>query len=614
MFRSLFRRIAKQKFFNRLLMTYTFIIVITIMFLSAMIIRDIERSTELDAKYGLEQAVQSVKDYLTLKENTVKILTQQMYLNPNQSQDMMDFLMSKPGDLTIEDINKTKLIINFLNAAASQDNDIYDALLYKTVTEELFVYSKDLTIHVSDSLENNEALYHAMNDSFYGLRITPTYNQRYSNYERRLIFTIAANVRGSMSTNNFSKSIGVLQVNFNTHRIASYFSNQFKGKFHPNVLVLTKDDQAIIDTTNRYYGVSYPYADQVKKQQSGSRVILEESSIMSSSYLDDLDVYIIAALPSTQISASTTGTRNTVIIVAIISALLSTLLGSMSTLFFSRRIKLINKAIQKVQIGDFKYRIKIGNAKDEISSIAANFNQMCDMLIDYINKVYKSELRQKDAELHALQSQINPHFLYNTLEVIRMEALAAGAEGVNRMIEILAQLFRGSIKGGLIVELKEEFGFCRNYLELYNLRYAGQLHTEFHIDPNIQHYGILKHLLQPIIENAILYGIQHNKSESHITVRGYKKNEIIIIEVSDNGVGIDSEQLEALNKMLASAITSNKSSIGLSNVNHRIRLFFGEPYRLEVESEKGVGTTVRIRIPAETKKEMLLHVQSFAGG
>lgn len=608
---TLYSRLVKRKFFNRLLLTYTFIIVTTIVFLSATIIGNLNRSSKQDAANSTEQAVQRVQSYLEQKVNTAKLLIQYLYINPIQSQDMMDFLSDPSQAYTSDNIAKANLLSYFLDSAVSMDDDLLDAVVYTRSNSGFFFRSKDLTLNTADYLNRNRTLYATMDNDFYGLTITPSYNQTYGLSGQKRIFTIAANIRGNVKSKSFDKSIAVFTLNFNTARISAMIGSQLDRRYAADILILTNDGRVVYDSSERYYDRTYPYFDRV--QTSDGNAMLDRKALVRTAVYDYLGFRVVGILPLSQLADRTQSERNAVIIISAIGAAVALVLSLISIRLFSRRVRIINKAIQKIQNGDLTYRIVVNQTNDEVSMIAANLNDMCDRLSAYIDRVYISELKQKDADLYALQSQVDPHFLYNTLEVIRMEALDAGCDHVGCMIESLAGLFRSSIKGDMAVRIRDELKFCSDYLELFNIRYAGQLNIEFDIQPDILDYGILKHLLQPIVENALVHGFTYNRADHRMIVKGCKDEEDIVIEIIDNGNGMEREQLEKIRFLLDNGGSRTSSNVGIANVNHRIRLLCGSSYGVAIDSVKDEGTTVSIRIPTKTKEAWLEHVQGIAG-
>jgi len=325
-------------------------------------------------------------------------------------------------------------------------------------------------------------------------------------------------------------------------------------------------------------------------------------------------------MQANQIDKTIKGTRRVILIIMVLCILTALSLSYIFISFFSKRIKAVCAAMDIARTGDFSHRIGTGRNKDEISQIALNFNHMCDNLDDYINRVYVSGMKQKDAELkqkiaelYALQSQVNPHFLYNTLEAIRMSAVASGNENTGKMIRILGAIFRNSIKPEMFVSIRSEIDYCKSYLELFTLRYGENLNFSFDIDDTIYQYGIIKHLLQPLIENSVIHGIDPDKSENLILIKSYKNEDDIEIFIEDNGVGISHDELMVIKSRLDSALAADNGRVGIVNVNQRIKLIYGSRYGVDIDSFIGKGTSIHVKIPVKTVKELEHYVQGYVG-
>ena len=185
--------------------------------------------------------------------------------------------------------------------------------------------------------------------------------------------------------------------------------------------------------------------------------------------------------------------------ISLISILVILVLTYLSTSIFSKRVRSVVNVIKQIEIGNLNIQFKEPDSFDEIGQIYGSLKLMCHRLSEYIQREYvyylekktsqlrqkDAELKQKNAELYALQSQINPHFLYNTLEIVRMKALINGDAEVGKMVWTLADLFRNSIKGGIVVKISDEVNYCKTFLELYNIRYEGRLKVIFDIDEDI---------------------------------------------------------------------------------------------------------------------------------
>lgn len=227
--------------------------------------------------------------------------------------------------------------------------------------------------------------------------------------------------------------------------------------------------------------------------------------------------------------------------------------------------------------------------------------------VDYlINKVYDIRLKQKEAELNSLQNQINPHFLYNTLESIRGAALYNGIHEIAAMSKALSLLFRYSISDKPLVTIREELQHLENYMSIQNFRYENRFELVYNIPPEFYSYHILKLTLQPLIENSIKHGLEMKLGKGTIKIEILNLDKNIRIQISDNGIGMHSKKIEELNKSLSvneinkeglENADSSSAGIGVRNVNSRIKLYFGEQYGLNFK-EAYTGTIVELVLPA----------------
>ena len=223
--------------------------------------------------------------------------------------------------------------------------------------------------------------------------------------------------------------------------------------------------------------------------------------------------------------------------------------------------------------------------------------------------VQNLEDRLHETKLLALQMQINPHFLYNTLEGIRGEALLGGVQSAARMSELLAKFFRYNISTlEQTVTVEDELDNLHIYLKIQKYRFADRIQMEINFEgeeEKIKKFPIPKLILQPIVENAILHGLEPLNKQGTINLRFFLSPPNLIIVISDNGVGMEKQQLETLNSRMR-FFESSSSSIGLDNVNRRIQLLFGSEYGIRFSSKKNVGTDVEIILPSGINKETFL--------
>lgn len=260
----------------------------------------------------------------------------------------------------------------------------------------------------------------------------------------------------------------------------------------------------------------------------------------------------------------------------------------------------INALITKMkQIGqDDKKQgmMPIVTGNKDIMVLSANFDEML-IQIERLNKITIEKEKEKTSmQLRALQAQINPHFLYNTLEDIRSIALENNIISISEMTKALARIFRYCISKENIVTVQEEIAHIRNYAQIQHYRYGERLSIMYYVDEKILDCRIVKFILQPIIENAISHGIEPKLGKGVITIIGGIKEQKIEFRIIDNGIGMTPEQLVQINNDLADRRESSRG-IGLINVDMRLKLHYGEQYGIVVESHFGEGTQVTVRMP-----------------
>ncbi|MFA6857140.1 MAG: sensor histidine kinase, partial [Treponema sp.] len=245
---------------------------------------------------------------------------------------------------------------------------------------------------------------------------------------------------------------------------------------------------------------------------------------------------------------------------------------------------------------------------DERSPLNHEMEMVDEKLTELLNTDKMLGLSKRQAQFLALQNQINPHFLYNTLEGIRSEALTAGLESVANMAEALSTFFRYTISNvENLVPLQMELDNTKNYFFIQQYRFGTRLHLSIEMDEEdkdrISGYRIPKLILQPVVENSIIHGLECKLGEGHLKIKITATTVRLLITVSDDGVGMDEEVLERIrNKLERRSFLSvtqdeKKGGIALENVNNRIKLIFGEQYGLSIESSPGVGTDVHILLP-----------------
>lgn len=262
-------------------------------------------------------------------------------------------------------------------------------------------------------------------------------------------------------------------------------------------------------------------------------------------------------------------------------------------------IQRLRDSMKKVQTGEFPTIDLEVSSENEIGSLTKSFNVMTHRIQELMAQNIHEQEQKRKSELKALQSQINPHFLYNTLDSIIWMAEGKKNEEVVLMTASLARLLRQSISNeDELVSIGQEAEYARSYLTIQKMRYKDKLEFQIDISPAIFGVKIIKLVLQPIIENAIYHGLKYKDSKGFLIVRGYQEGEKAVLEVEDNGVGMDEETLSHIFEK--HKVNYHSNGVGVYNVQKRLKLYYGEEYGIVYKSKKNEGTRAVITIPMET--------------
>lgn len=286
-------------------------------------------------------------------------------------------------------------------------------------------------------------------------------------------------------------------------------------------------------------------------------------------------------------------TASQIWLITLISTSLAVFLVLSLTRNLSRRFRLLGERVIRMENADFAVAPHADMGADELGDLSNSFDHLSTRLDVLINELYKKELLKKDAELSALQSQINPHFLYNALSLISSQARSAGEEGVANTVQHLSRFYQGSLeKGNRYIPLSRELDITRNYLAIQHQRFDSLFTDHWEIDENTLNCIVPKLILQPLVENALGHATDGKLRRVTIWLRAYILDETLYLEVEDDGVGMTPDKAEAL------VSDTPQYGYGIYNIQQRIALSFGDAYGVTVHSQVGLGTKMTITLPA----------------
>ena len=282
----------------------------------------------------------------------------------------------------------------------------------------------------------------------------------------------------------------------------------------------------------------------------------------------------------------------TAVVLVIVALLISRFMARSITL----PIQKLRDSMKKVQEGDFSVSDVVVDSRNEIGSLTKSFDVMTHRIQELMEQNVHEQEQKRKSELKALQSQINPHFLYNTLDSIIWMAEGKKNEEVVLMTASLARLLRQSISNeDEVVPIANEVEYARGYLTIQKMRYKDKLEFQIEVDPSILHIPLIKLVLQPIIENAIYHGLKYKESKGLLIIKGFPKDGNAVLQVIDDGVGMDEETLAHIYDR--HKVNYHSNGVGVYNVQKRLKLYYGEDYGIAYESTPGKGTTATITIP-----------------
>lgn len=387
----------------------------------------------------------------------------------------------------------------------------------------------------------------------------------------------------------------MLIINFKETQMETVFgsSNSVKGAFY----CISSPDGVIVSHSDKDKNGNIevlPWLKDTAEAKVGSVVLKYQGEKMVVCYaVSDVTGWVAASVtPVNSLLNTVSKLQHLTILVWILLFILAMILANIFSRRIVRPVNQLVEAMKQIGSGDFGIRLSV-QGKDEMQYLTEKYNEMGEKIQLLIEQNYKSEIRKKEAEIMALNLQLNPHFLYNTLNIINMMALEEGNDEVSKMLISLSDMLQYTFRNRQeLVEFNEEYVWLQNYLHIMKIRFEGKFEVIYKIDKNVYQYLIPKLLLQPLVENAIIHGFREMNRGGVLQVTAEKHGQELYLEVVDNGRGMDEEELEY-------ARSKDYNRIGLNNAEMRIHLIYGEKGKLNVVTAKGKGTKIIVMIPCE---------------
>lgn len=538
--------------------------------------------------------VEKMLSYTNEKYNRIYSLGNYIH-SSDLSRMMSEIALDSTKGYDYKNINATD---DFFSATSSSDSDISD-IIFVSTSGVIYTYtSREYSkIKTSYSFMDNDIIrdFLISEDSQKIFYADPS---EYTLKPRDPVVSFLGKIYDS-SLYPKKKVVGIYIFNIPIDKFENAIDWTYENS-EGKLMLLNKYGQIIYSTSEDLIGTSTSFSEMENNKEW----------YYNSSTAGSSGMKVIYILKNSLLLENINQMKGTIALVLFIAIGTTILVNFIIYKIFNGRVRTLMNYMRQVQQGNLQLRVPV-KSQDEIGILGQSFNQMCEKLEEHIALEYRAGIELKNAEISALQAQIDPHFLYNTLDSIKAKALSEHSEGTAEMVVLLAKLFRWSSRTkDKLVSLEEELDYIRTYLKLQSYRYREELDIDINISDEYLDYAIPKLILQPVVENIIKHAFidQERPGIVNITARvkveeNQKKS--LEITICDNGIGMTEETLiRVINKLNENDAQDEFDSIGIQNVHHRLRLLFGDKYGLSIQSIQEFGTAVKISIPAMTVEEM----------
>lgn len=600
------KELLNKNFWDRLLPTirtkviavFFLFIFVPLIILAFVTYNRVAADYQADTEYAANQAFEQAAGYIEYKVST--LISTSDYIHFNQD---VQTIFKRDRELIEADQlqqYKDNLVLERMIYALKNDQDVFRVTLY---VADWLTYSNQSYYFRSISEFENTLSYSRLKDYRGKVIWMPPYEVPDDNNKFRRVEIIPV-VRKIKDTDNLNTVLGYMELSLRQSTIEDIVDKADTtlqgGVYLINVhqeLLAGKPtaDEAMLESvmgfmSHRVGGSSKGEWLTEEKDKEKLRIRFQE--------INQTDWYLVSAIPESEILSSATEIKNFIIFLYITGGLIAFGMALVLSKSLTDRIHKLSEQMVQVQNGEMNVEAT-DESQDEIGQLNRSFNYMLHQLRGLLKKYYDAGQELKSAELKALQAQINPHFLYNTLDMINWKAIERKAPEITDISQALAKFYKLSLsKGKDIISLKDELSHVEQYVKIQNMRYENKIDYRVDVDDEILNCVLPKIILQPLIENAILHGIFKREGVNGvITVSGWQEDMDMVLEVTDNGMGMNEDEI---NSILSFSTTEESHGYGVRNIHERIRLMYGEEYGLTYMSESGKGTTVIIRLPARS--------------
>lgn len=550
-----------------------------------------------------------------------------LYLDSNKNLTL--YAANQNNDQIIKNIDTTLHSIYRLSMYPIHDQEIFEILRkdYKKFEHPGYERSKDFD-RVNAIIQNNILLYsdvidsvtiyHMKDESIIGRSGVQFINDRYLKdgylrepFIKEILYKsgehvtvgvhrdrltnkkeYVVSVGRSISDPYTGENIGVILVNLDIEKLKQLWSS-IHFTDHTEFYLLDKENRLIYSSDQSDIGhhANTVFKDHIKYEDSQEEVTIDgKESFLLSSVSDVSGWRAVTVIPKSELFQLLNTILQLMLIIIAVGLLLSIVASIYIATSITKPLSVLEAKMQRVSEGDLD--VKVGLTGGDIGRISSTIDAMLQQIRGLISRIYTEESEKRNLEMLAMQSQIRPHFMYNTINVIKWMAKMQGASGIEEALNSFSSVIKFTAKTeGDLVTVREETDFIKDYVQILDLRYFNKFEVRYEFDENVLEYKTLKFLLQPLIENAVFHAFDEIEDKGLLEVKVYQEDESLIFIVKDNGSGMSEGTLDD------SQSAQKLNSIGINNIQKRIELNFGGEYGLFLSSEKNQGTIAKIILP-----------------
>ncbi len=579
---------------KKLMFSYFVLIILSLGLFSFVIYYKVSENMKQQIIFSASQSMKQTALFLQDKLERAVTITDTIFFNIDIQSILSRKQPSYLTDINLQNSDYVKMI-NILSSF-QKDRYFFKARLY---VSDGFIYSNENVniFNLKDIMDT--AWYRKLIQSREKVLWCPPQDYRNPGDSQRS-FKVVSVVRKIRNMDNLNDFIGVVQVDILEDDIRGLIGNACISE--NGIAYIINGDGELI-TANNDDGMKALSLEKLNSDilneslpQETPVSINKQSFIVNSMKVSDTDWTLISLNPYEEVISTDSQLKRYMLIVLGGIIGLAYIFAYLISRSSTKRIGMLVKSMDKLEQGNFEIKMPI-HGRDEVGMLMDKFSYMAKSMEAMVEERFQMGQKIKSAELKALQSQINPHFLYNTLDMINWSAVINNIPDIELIVQNLAKFYKLSLsKGHDVIPIADEIEHVKAYVEIQNQRFEDRISFELAIDNEVYCYGILKIILQPIVENAIFHGIMEKESKTGIVrITGRLEQTDIIFLIEDDGVGISEDKIQS-QALLLSEVSSHTSGYGMKNINDRIKLYYGEQYGLKYTSEPGKGTRVEVRV------------------